>query len=136
MFRYLLPTALLMTGGAALSADRGPDALTPRQQARYDRLLQNLTPDREQDCINPRRITQTDRFGTRIIYSVSSRERYVTDTGGGCFGLDRGDAIVTRSFSGQYCRGDIISTVDLPARIQSGSCSFGSFVPYHAAPSR
>ena len=53
-----------------------------------------------------------------------------TDTNGGCFGLRRGDAIVTRTYTGQLCRGDILQTVDLVSRIPSGSCTFGAFTHY------
>ena len=132
MFRYLLPAALLLTGGAALSADRGPAPLSPREQVRYDRLLNGLVAGTPQPCINPRDVTETARFGDRIVYSAGSRRRWVTDTGGGCFGLSRGDAIISRSTTGDYCRGDILQTVDLPSHTPSGSCSYGSFVPYTA----
>jgi hypothetical protein len=30
----------------------------------------------------------------------------------------------------QYCRGDIVRSVDLSTGMQAGSCGLGSFVPY------
>lgn len=87
-------------------------------------------PGKPQSCIDPFRFSNSTRVGDTILYKSSGREIYRNDTSGGCGGLRRGDTIVTRSFSGQLCRGDIIRTVDLPSRIPTGSCVFGDFVPY------
>lgn len=133
MYRYILPALLLIGGTAALSADtHGYQARRAAEaQAGIDKALAGLVPGKPQDCLYQDRTGyQTLRFGDTILYKKSRREIYRVDTGGGCFGLDRGDAIITKTTTNQLCRGDIVQTVDLVAHIQSGSCSFGDFVPY------
>ena len=132
MYRLILPALLLLGGATALSADSGDYAAkqAAREQADLDHQLAGLVPGKPQTCIDQRRLTDTIRVGDTLLYKMSGREIYRTDTGGGCFGLRRGDAIVTRSYSGELCRGDILRTVDLVSRTESGSCVFGDFVPY------
>ena len=130
MFRLIIPAALLLVGSAALSADSYRARQEARDAAALAKALDGLTPGKAMTCIDPRRVNETQRIGDKILYKTSRHELYVTDTGGGCFGLRNGDAIITKSYSGQFCRGDIVRTVDLPAHIPSGSCAFGDFVPY------
>lgn len=132
MYRYILPALLLMGGASALSADS--NGWRARQaaddQVKLDKALAGLVPGKPVSCIDPRRYPNTTRIGDKILYGETGRNVFVTDTGGGCFGLRRGDAIVTKSTIGQLCRGDIVQTVDLLSRTPSGSCVFGDFVPY------
>jgi hypothetical protein len=130
MYRFILPVALLLAGSAAVSKDSYRERQVAHDRVELAKALDGYTAGKPTTCIDPRRITETQRVGDTIIYKYSRREMYVTDTGGGCFGLRNGDAIVTKSYSGQFCRGDIVTTVDLPAHIPSGSCAFGDFVPW------
>jgi hypothetical protein len=130
MFRLIIPAALLLVGSAALSADSYRARQEAHDAAALAKALDGLTPGKAMSCIDPRRINETQRIGDKIIYKTSRRELYVTDTGGGCFGLRNGDAIITKSYTGQFCRGDIVRTADLSSHIPSGSCAFGDFVPY------
>lgn len=134
MIRLIVPTLLLMAGSAALSTDSGWQARqAANDQAGLARALSGLTPDPPIDCVNEWRLrdTPTARFGDTIVYQVSRREVYRTDTSGGCFGLRQGDAVVTETTNSQLCRGDIIRTVDLVSRMPTGSCVFGEFTRYH-----
>ena len=130
MYRLIIPAALLLVGSAALSADSYRARQEARDSAALAKALAGLTPGKAMNCIDPRRINDTQRIGDKILYKASRREVYVNDTGGGCSGLRNGDAIVTKSYNGQFCRGDIVRTVDLGAHMPSGSCTFGDFVPY------
>lgn len=130
MYRFILPAALLFAGSAALSNDSYRARQEAQDAAALAKALAGLTPGKATSCIDPRRVNETQRIGDKILYKTSRNEVYVNDTGGGCFGLRNGDAIVTKSYTGQLCRGDIVQTVDLPAHIPSGSCAFGDFVPY------
>jgi hypothetical protein len=129
----LLAAAATMVAAPA-TADRRPSQAAQEQaakdKAQLDKALAGMTPGKPQDCIQPYRARDTSRIGDTILYKYSPREIYRVDTGGGCFGLRRGDAIVTKSTTGQLCRGDIVRTVDLVSHIPSGSCSFGAFIPY------
>ncbi|MFA5988290.1 MAG: hypothetical protein WC803_01625 [Sphingomonas sp.] len=92
--------------------------------------LEGLVPGKPMDCLDTHRLGTAERFGNTILYVASRKLIYRNDTSGGCFGLERGDAIVTSTTQPSLCRGDIIRTVDFQSGIQSGSCSFGEFIPY------
>ena len=99
----------------------------------YEKLLAGKTPGKPQDCIDTRFTRpQLTAYEGKLLYRVSGKLVYVTDTGGGCEAVARGDTIVTRQFQTRLCRGDIAQTVNLPARIPSGSCAMGQFVPYRS----
>ena len=133
MYRYVLPAVLLIGATIALSADtKGYEARrAAAARVGLDKALAGLVPGRPRSCLYQDRAGyETKRFGDTILYLRSRREVYRVDTGGGCFGLDRGDAIITRTTTNELCRGDIVQTVDLVTHTPSGSCSFGDFVPY------
>jgi hypothetical protein len=132
MLKYALPALLLVAGGVALSADKNSYRAreAAEAQAKLDKYLAGLTPGKPVDCIEAHRTYETLRAGDTILYKYSPKLIYRTDTGGGCFGLSRGDAIITESFTSQFCRGDIVRTADLTSHTPSGSCSFGAFIPY------
>ncbi len=130
----LILPAFLVFGAAPTSAGLA----THEQQRIADeqelaKALNGLTPSKPQTCINLRDARDTQRVGDTILYKVGRKLIYRTDTNGGCFGLDRGDIIVTRTFNGELCRGDIISTVDPVSRTHTGSCTFGDFIAYKAS---
>ncbi|WP_426264092.1 hypothetical protein [Sphingomonas sp. PWP1-2] len=132
MFRFILPLIVLAGASAALSADskeyRAREAA--RDQVELDKQLAGLVPGKPQSCIDTFRYRDSTRVGDRILYKNGRNDVMVNDTGGGCFGLRRGDAIITKTFGSQFCRGDIVRTADLITSTPSGSCSFGDFVPY------
>ena len=128
MLRALIPLSLLFAGSAALSADRADSALA--DQAKLERKLAGLTPGKPQACIRQTRVRSSDRVGDTLLYSYSNREIYRADTDGGCFGLRRGDAVISRTPSEDLCTGDILRTRDLLAGIDSGACTIRAFVPY------
>lgn len=132
MVRFILPTLLLLGGASALSADT--KSYAARQAARdkvdLDKQLAGLVPGKPESCISPQRYRESTRVGDTILYKNGRNDIMRNDTGGGCFGLRRGDAIVTRTFGSRFCRGDIVTTVDFISRIQTGSCAFGDFIPY------
>lgn len=132
MLRLLLPIALLAIGSAALSADHRAteERQAAKDRAELDKRLAGLVAGRPEQCINQSRYRDSTRIGDTILYSTSRNDVYRTDTNGGCFGLRRGDAIITRNYTGQLCRGDILQTVDLVSRVPSGSCTFGPFIHY------
>jgi len=133
MIRLLLPVLLLTVGSAALSADNrstSQERQAAKDQAELDKRLAGLVPGKPEQCMSQTRYRDSTRIGDTILYSATKNDVYRTDTNGGCFGLRRGDAIVTRTYTGQLCRGDILQTVDLVSRMPSGSCTFGPFTRY------
>ncbi|MET4666673.1 hypothetical protein [Sphingomonas sp. PvP056] len=133
MIRLFLPVLLLSVGSAALSADTrttSQERQAAKDKAELDKRLAGLVPGKPEQCMQQTRYRDSTRVGDTILYSATRNDVYRTDTNGGCFGLRRGDAIITRSYTGQLCRGDILQTVDLVSQIPSGSCTFGAFTRY------
>jgi hypothetical protein len=131
--RALILTLVLLAGCAPTMADRERMAQDQaHQQAKLDAALAGLTPGQPRSCVNPSDLqnANTETYGSTILYRVSRNLIYRNDTSGGCFGLSRDDIIVTKSYTGQMCRGDIVRTIDRGSRMPSGSCVFGDFVQY------
>lgn len=129
--RFALPmAAVLLTACAATPAQIAAEqADQARTQAKLERRLAGYSPTGTTDCIRPVN-ANVDIFGDTLVYRDSGARLYKTVTTGGCFGLRREDIIVTRSFNGQLCRGDIVRTVDRTSGFPSGACAFGDFVTY------
>lgn len=95
--------------------------------------LAGLVPGKPQACVDQFRSQQVKAYGASIVYQVTGGLKYRSDTAGGCERVGRGDILVTRSYSGRLCRGDIGQTIDPVSRFPTGSCSFADFVPYRKA---
>jgi len=117
-------------------------AQTPAQTARaaesqaasqtaLAKTLAGLTPGKSSSCMPiGRTSSQVAAYGPTIVYTIDRNLKYRSDTTGGCEGIARDDILVTKSYTGTLCSGDIAQTVDRTSRFQTGSCSFGPFVPY------
>jgi len=69
-----------------------------------------------------------------ILFREGRNLVYRNDPPGGCSPMgNAGYTLVTRTITGQMCRGDIVRVVDLTSKITAGSCSLGEFIPYRAA---
>ena len=134
MRMILIPLAAAALGaGAVAIAESAPKDRAAVNEAAFQKEVQGLTPGKPTDCIDTRfNNASLKAIGSRLIYRVNSKKLYVNDTAGGCEGVARGDALVTKQFSSQLCRGDIARTVDMTSRINTGSCAMGSFIPYQA----
>ncbi|HTG38097.1 hypothetical protein [Sphingomonas sp.] len=115
-------------------------AATPEQQAaqaerdaghaaELAQQLDGFTAGDAQACLPVNTTRRTRYYGDTILYEVSGRLVYRTDTTGGC-NLERDDILVTQTPIGRLCRGDIARTIDRTSRFQTGSCALGAFVPY------
>jgi len=132
MRRALIVSAVLtlLAGCAPTEAQRQQMAENDaRTQTRLQARLAGYTAGQPQTCIEPNLTQNSERFGTTILYSNTGNLIYRNDTMGGC-DFDRDALIVTKSYSGQLCRGDIVHLVDRNSHMFSGSCTFGSFIPY------
>jgi hypothetical protein len=123
--------ALLLLGGCATTeATREMDA---RQSQRLERELAGLSPGAPMHCLRRDQANEIRTFQGTILYVAGRNRIYRNDVVGGCAGLARGDIVVSKTFGGEYCSGDIIET-RAPNGIGganfTGSCSLGEFVPY------
>jgi hypothetical protein len=117
---------------AGCAANAGPQTGTddPKQLAKIADALKGLTPGEPTACIDQTRVRDMKKFEGTILYEYSAREIYRNDVSG-CEGLRYGDPIVSKTYSGQLCRGDILRTFSPGAsHMPSGSCALTSFVPY------
>lgn len=126
----MLPALLL---GACTQTQAEVERAQVREAGVQEKLakeLAGLVPGKPETCISQFPQKQSSGYGATILYRVNKGLVYRSDTVGGCEGIGRGDILVTRTPSGQLCRGDIAQTFDQSSRFPTGSCSFGAFVPY------
>jgi hypothetical protein len=126
---------LPLFGILASCASGPPSAATLKYQARekskLETALAGKVAGKPQSCIRSRDVSGPESFGDNIlVFRVSRKLSYVNETRGSCKEIGNGRALVTRSFNGDLCRGDIATSADLTAGFETGSCSLGDFVPY------
>lgn len=131
---FILPFASLLLCGTVSASSASRDARHAKEEARLQKELAGLTPGKPQHCIELRHTNGPRSFengkGT-LLFRVSRKLVYRTDTHGNCNGIGRDRALVTRIFGGsRLCRGDIAQSADLVAGFTTGSCAMGDFVPY------
>lgn len=128
--------SLALCGTVSASSSRYAEAQA-KEDARLETALAGKTAGKPQSCIYLRETHGTESFDNKdgtLLFKVSKKLVYRTDTKGACRRIGRGDALITRSFNGgQLCRGDIAHSADLLSGFHSGSCAMGDFVPYRGS---
>ena len=120
---------------AAISSLALPAAAAERRtpEAELARVIDGRVAGDPTDCINNLRFTSSRIIdGTAIVYE-SGDTVWVNRPRGGARGLDKWDVLVTRQFSSQLCRGEIVRLYDTASRMQTGAIVLGEFVPYRRA---
>jgi hypothetical protein len=133
----MLKPIVVLTAAAGLAACAQTPAETARAaqdaaatQAALAKELAGLVPKGQMACLPNRPTKHVEAYGKTILYTVSPRLKYRTETAGGCESLARGDILVTRSNGIGVCAGDISQTIDRTSHFPTGSCSFGEFTEY------
>ncbi len=121
--------------GCGQMADSAPKPLTAKQAKILANELDGKLAGTPVNCINSFPGINTIRVSDDIlIYRVSGRLAYQNTLRSTCPGLSRdNDILVTETFGGSYCKGDLIKLVDRTSGIQGPVCSLGQFVPYKKA---
>lgn len=123
--------AVALISGCAATDSAATQARAAAYSVELDKALAGKVAGKPQSCINIRNAYSTQQIGDRtILYKVSNKLVYRNDPQGGCSGLGRDRALVTRLYSSQLCRGDIVTPTDLTTGFSGGSCPLGDFVPY------
>ena len=130
MIRFALPLVIL-TACAANAAL--PQRTANSDAAKIAKRLNGLTPGAPQDCVQRRRIGETQGYAGTILYIGGRTKVWRNDLVGSCPGLSNGDLMVVRSVSGDLCRGDTVETRARLGGMFTGSCALGQFVPYSNA---
>lgn len=116
--------AIIAAPASALAGKRD----TPEQE--LAKMLEGRVQGKPVNCIplsNTRESTIID--GKAIVYRVGGK-LYVNDLKGNAGRLDDDDILVTRTFSSQLCRNDVVTLIDRGSQIQHGFVILGNFVPY------
>jgi hypothetical protein len=131
----ILTLSAVGAASCAPMADSAPKPLTDKQAKALSKELDGKLAGAPVNCISNFQGTNTIRVSDDILlYRVSGRLVYQNNLRGSCPGLGRDDdIIVTETFGGQYCNGDLIKLVDRSSGIQGPVCSLGQFVPYKKA---
>lgn len=131
--RVMVLLPVLISLGACTTAEGGAmrAKMEADEQARLAKKLEGFTAGEPRSCIDTRDLRGPESFGDRtLLFQVSRNFYYRSDVNGSCQGVGKGEALVTKQFGSQMCRGDIARSVDLVAGFQRGSCALGEFVPY------
>lgn len=126
MIRAAVPVLVLLAGCTTTATEQS-DA---RERARLERALAGLTPGEPIRCLRRDQYNEIRPFGGTILYVAGRNRLWRNDVVGNCAGLRRDDIVVTRSFGGQACDGDIVQTRARNGGFLTGSCSLGKFTPY------
>lgn len=122
--------AFALAAGAALLAGPALNAkprLTPEQ--RLEKLLEGREAGRPVSCISNYATRDLEILdGVALVYRSGSTlyvnvPRNPED-------IDSDDILVTRTNGGQFCKLDIVHTVDRTSHFTTGFISLGDFVPY------
>jgi len=123
---------LAMLAGTAHA--REPQARSARAEAALGKALAGRTAGKPQSCVQMNELGSSRIIDDRtIIFEGRGRTLWRNDVSGGCPGLSPSRALVTKSSTGQMCRGDIFRIIDPGTPISYGACAFGEFVPYTKA---
>jgi hypothetical protein len=127
-------SVLLLACGACAPAQTasGPAPISAKMAKALEKELKGKVAGQPVNCIsgsshyNPIRISDD-----MLLYRVSGRLVYQNKLKWACNGLaDDDDIMVTETFGGQYCRGDIIRLVDRTGGFPGSHCVLGDFTPY------
>ena len=129
-----LIASMALAGCAYGDADTAPAPIRDKEAKILAKELKGKVVGEPRKCINSRGVDAIRISDDTLLYRESGRLVYQNKLRGPCPGLTRGDDImVTESFSGQLCSGDLIRLVDRTSGIQGPVCSLGDFVPYRKA---
>jgi hypothetical protein len=126
---------LLLVSCAPLESAAGPAPLNEKQAILLDKELSGKVAGKPLNCLSNSQTNNVIRVSDdMLLYRQSGRLVYQNKLRYTCRGLSRDDdIIVTETFGGSLCKGDLIRLVDRTSGIQGPVCSLGEFVPYRKA---
>jgi hypothetical protein len=129
MKRILPFLPLLLVAGCTAEP---PAAASESDAARLAAALEGRTAGPPVSCVNQQSLRGNRSIGEgAILFDGPGGTIYVNRPPAGCPRIDAGRTLVTRTTTGQLCRGDIVNVVDVPSGTEYGSCGLGDFVPYN-----
>jgi Family of unknown function (DUF6491) len=137
MARYLTK-ALLVTAPLALAGcmagdtDSAPAPIAAKEATLLAKELKGKVAGAPRNCVSNLGMSNIIRISDdMLLLRESGRLVYQNKLRGRCPGLVRDDdIIVTETYGGQLCRGDVLRLVDRTSGIPGPVCSLGEFIPY------
>lgn len=125
----------VIAAASACAASAVTELRTARAQSELARALAGKVAGPPIKCLPSHRTRDMTIIDDNTILFRDGRNRvYRNDPPGGCSPMGgAGYTLVTRSITGEMCRGDFVQVVDLTSRITAGACSLGEFIPYETA---
>ena len=128
--RHALPafSALVLLAAPAGAAERRSG------EAELAKAIEGRVAGEPVACIDTRRFMNSriiDR--TAIVYEGTGGTVWVNVPRSGARALDDWDVLVTRQYSSELCRGDVVRLFDRGGMAQTGTVLLGEFVPYRRA---
>ena len=117
-----LPLLLLTLAGCATSGD------TPR--AGLSRELAGLVAGEPRACVPADRNHSLQAVDDRTIVYRTPQAVWVNRLAGACSGLRPMSALVVETFSGRFCRGNLVRVLEPGSTIPGANCPLADFVPY------
>lgn len=115
----------------ACQTTAAPEPRSARAQQTYETMLAGKVAGQPVRCLPNFRTNDMVPIDENTILFRDGRTVYVNTPIGSCYGLGRfNNALVTRTFNSNLCRGDIAQVVDPTTGVHSGSCALGDFVPF------
>lgn len=127
--RPWIPIVLLALASTASTGQARRDAVPDEE--RFAKMVEGLEPQKPVNCIDLRDAGNAESIGKSLVFRVSKRLVYRSETSGGCEGRSY-EAFVTRTYGNRLCRGDVVSRADLRSGFSGGFCVAGQFTPYRA----
>jgi hypothetical protein len=112
--------AVLLVGATAFSAPAAHRDASDEE--RIAKQLVDLTPGEPRSCVVPSRSAGGTHAGNAVLVKDRSNTLYLAHFEGGCEARES-DALISRRFSAQLCRGDLVEIRDLSSGISRGTCS-------------
>ncbi len=134
MTRMMISLVMLasVSACAPMGSASGPSPIAEKQAQLLAKELSGKVAGTPLNCLPHNQTDNVIRISDDILlYRRSSNVVYQNKLRYPCHGLARdNDILVTETFGGSLCKGDLLKLVDRTSGIQGPVCSLGEFVPY------
>ncbi len=127
-----LAASIALAGCSYGDAESAPAPIREKEAKILEKELAGKVAGAPLNCISTLGQNNLIRISDdMLLYRHSGRLVYQNKLRSTCPGLARdSDVLVTETYGGQLCRGDLVRLVDRTSGIPGPVCSLGEFVPY------
>ena len=92
--------------------------------------LAGRTAGAPQRCIHVNQMEALRLAGSQTALYGAGRTVWVNHFGSNCAGMDRSYTLIIEPIGSQYCRGDLVRSIEPVSRVPGPACVLADFVPY------